>query len=129
MIQFQFLSGKQAGHRWVARRFPVRIGRSAVNDLALEAEGVWDNHCEVRLDPAEGFVIAAQPDALLTVNHEPVQSVRLRNGDSVELGSVRLRFWLADPAARTFRLAETFVWALAAAVCAGQIALISWLLR
>lgn len=129
MVQFQILSGKQAGNRWIARRFPVRIGRAATNELILEEEGVWDRHCEVRLDPAAGFVLSVQSQAILTVNHEPVQTACLRNGDSVELGSVRLRFWLADPVVRTFRVREWFVWTLVTAIGIGEVALICWLLR
>lgn len=129
MIQFQILSGQQAGHRWVARRFPARIGRAAVNDLRLEEAGVWDRHCEVGFDPEEGFMLTAQPDALLTVNQEPARAVRLRNGDSVELGSVQLRFWLGDPVIRTFHAREWFVWAMITSVCLGQVALVYWLLQ
>src|SRR6185295_12803052 len=119
-------SGKQAGARWVARRFPVRIGSEAGSDLQLEEDGVWNRHCELGLDPVEGFILVAQPDALLTVNHQPVQSVRLRNGDALELGSVRLRFWLADPPRRNLVVRETLVWTLIAALTFGQVALICW---
>jgi len=129
MVQFQILSGKQAGSRWIARRFPVRIGRDGANDFRLEEEGVWDHHCEVRLDPAAGFVLIVQSNALLTVNQAPTQTACLRNGDSVELGSVRLRFWLADPVVRTFRGREWFVWMLLTAIGIGEVALICWLLR
>ena len=130
MIQFQILSGKQAGTRWVARRFPVRLGRETGSDLALEEDGVWDRHCELNFDPVQGIVLAVQPNALLTVNQKPVTTPhRLRNGDSIELGSVRLRFWLADPALRGSKLREWFVWTLIAAMCLGQVALVYWLLR
>ena len=130
MIQLQILSGKQAGNRWIARRFPVRVGRAAANDLRLEEDGVWDRHCEVSLDPVQGFVLVAQPDALLTVDQEPVSSPRqLRNGDAIQCGSVRLRFWLGDPALRSLRLGEWFVWTLVVAICLVQVALIYWLLN
>jgi pSer/pThr/pTyr-binding forkhead associated (FHA) protein len=125
MIQLQILTGKQAGARWVARRFPVRVGRDTTSDLRLEEDGVWDRHCELSFDSVQGIVLAVQPNALLTVNQESVSSPhRLRNGDSIELGSVRLRFWLADPALRSSRIREWFVWALIAAMCLGQVALV-----
>jgi pSer/pThr/pTyr-binding forkhead associated (FHA) protein len=129
MVQFQILSGKQAGNRWVARRFPVRIGRAAANDLRLEEEGIWDRHCEVNLDPATGFVLSVQSAAILTLNQEPVRNTSLRNGDSLELGSVKLRFWLADPVVRTFRMGEWFVWTLVTAIAVSEVTLICWLLR
>ena len=55
MVQLQILSGKQAGALWVARRFPVHVGRAADNDLQLEEDGVWDEHLQLDFDPAEGF--------------------------------------------------------------------------
>ena len=129
MIQLQVLTGKQAGTRWVARRFPVRIGRDAASDLRLQEDGVWDRHCELDFDAAQGILLTAQPEALLTVNQEPASSPhRLRNGDSIKLGSVRLRFWLGDPVLRGSRIRESFVWTLIVAICLGQVVLVYWLM-
>src|SRR5262245_15992886 len=101
MIQLQVLTGKQAGTRWRARRFPVRIGRASNCDLQLEQDGVWDRHCELAFDTAEGILLVAQPNVLLTVNQEAVPTPHcLRNGDSIGLGAARLRFWLDDPVLR-----------------------------
>ena len=69
------------------------------------------------------------PNALLTVNHAPAQTVRLRNGDTIELGSARLQFWLAQGPQRGLRLREWIVWLLIAAICLGQVALVYWLPR
>jgi len=128
MVRLQILSGKQAGTRWVARRFPVRVGRATANDLRLDEDGVWDQHCVLNFEPAEGFIISAQSDALLTINREPACRARLRNGDSIELGSVRLIFWLDETPQRSQRLREGFVWTLIVAVCLAQVALVYWLL-
>jgi len=129
MVQLQILSGKMAGTLWVARRFPVRIGRDPANDLRLEDDGVWPRHLELSVDPANRFTITAQTDALLTVNHQSVRTANLRNGDSITLGSVQLQFWLAETRQRGVRGREWFVWALIAAICASQIALVYWLLQ
>ncbi len=129
MVQLRILSGKKAGTNWDARRFPVRIGRSAANDLPLEEDGIWDEHFELTFDRAEGFVLTACPDALVTVNHEPAQTVRLRNGDSIEVGAVRMRFWLGEARQRGLRLREWFVWTLILAVSVGEIAVFYWLLQ
>jgi len=129
MVQLRILSGKKAGTQWDARRFPVRIGRSATNDLSLEEDGVWNEHFELTFDRAEGFVLTACPDALVTVNHEPAQTVRLRNGDSIELGAVRMRFWLGEARQGGLRLRECFVWTLIVAVTVGEIAVFYWLLQ
>jgi len=128
MVQLKFLSGKQAGARWLARRFPVRVGRATANDLRLDEDGVWDQHCVLNFEPAEGFIISAESDALLTINREPACRARLRNGDSIELGSVRLIFWLDETPQRSQRLREGFVWTLIVAVCLAQVALVYWLL-
>jgi predicted component of type VI protein secretion system len=129
MVQLQILSGKQAGTRWVARRFPVRIGRSAANDLQLEESGVWDEHLELSFDPAQGFLLNPRPNALVTVNRETAQTARLRNGDSIEIGPVQLRFWLAETRQRGLRIREWFVWTLVVAVSLGEVALVYWLLQ
>jgi len=129
MVQLQILSGKQAGTQWVARRFPVRIGRGPTNDLRLEEDGVWDQHCMLKFDPTEGFILTAQPDALLTINREPAGSARLRNGDSIEMGAAHLQFWLNETPQRSQRVREGFVWALVAVISLGEVALVYWLLR
>ena len=129
MVQLLLLSGKQAGTPWVARRFPVRIGRSPSSDLQLEEPGVWDDHLELNLDPAQGVMLTARPESPVTVNRQAVQAARLRNGDSIEVGSVRLQFWLAETRQRGLRIREWFVWSLVAAISFGEVALVYWLLK
>jgi pSer/pThr/pTyr-binding forkhead associated (FHA) protein len=129
MVQLAILSGKKAGSCWDARHFPVRVGRSANSDLQLEEPGVWDDHLKVSLDPAEGFIAETQADALAGINGQPVRREVLRNGDVIEIGSVKLRFWLSAPRQRGQRIREGLVWALITLVCLGQIALVYWLLQ
>jgi pSer/pThr/pTyr-binding forkhead associated (FHA) protein len=129
MLQLNLLSGKMAGARWEARRFPVRIGRAATSDLQLEEDGVWDQHLELDFNPAEGFVLATRPGALARVNGQPVQHAVLRNGDRLELGSAKIQFWLGDTRQRGLQIREWFVWTLVVATSLGQIALVYWLLR
>ena len=129
MVQLEILSGKKAGAAWVARRFPVRIGRAATADLCLEENGVWDQHLELNFDPPLGFKLVVQPDALATVNGEPVRETVLRNGDCIEIGSVKLRFWLGETRQVGLRFREWSTWFALATITAGQVALIYWLLR
>ena len=129
MIQFQILSGKQAGIFWSARRFPVRIGRSTSSDLRLEDDGVWDEHFQLTLNPAEGFSLSVHPGAIVTVNQESAQTTRLRNGDIITAGSAKLCFRISDNRQRGLRLREWFFWALIVGVCLSQVALIYWLLQ
>ena len=128
MVQFKILSGKKAGSSWETRRFPVRIGRSAGSDLQLEEAGVWDDHLKVGLEPKEGFMAETQANAFASLNGQPIQRAALRNGDTLEIGSVKLQFWLSEAPQRGQAFREAFVWSMISLVCLGQIALVYWLL-
>src|SRR2546423_406153 len=128
MIQFSILSGKKAGTTFVARRFPVRIGRGAGSDLQVDDPGVWDQHAQVDFIPADGFVLSAQPDCLVAVNAQPAQETVLRSGDVVEAGSLKLQFWLSETRQTGLRLRESLTWIAIGLICLGQVALIYWLL-
>ena len=102
MVQFDILSGKQAGTRTVARHFPFRIGRAAGNELRLEDDGVWDRHLTIEFNPQTGFSLDTASEALATVNGAAVQSMMLRNGDTITAGSVKTssgRFWRSSRSA------------------------------
>jgi pSer/pThr/pTyr-binding forkhead associated (FHA) protein len=129
MVELRILSGKMAGVSWTARRFPVRVGRSAGADLQLEEPGVFDDHFQIRLHSESAFELAARPDAPVSVNAHPVQQKKLANGDTIGFGSVKIQFWLGAPRQRGLKISENLVWALLAAVCAGQVFLIAWLVR
>jgi pSer/pThr/pTyr-binding forkhead associated (FHA) protein len=128
MVQFKILSGKKAGSSWDARHFPVRIGRSAGSDLRLEETGVWDNHLKVGVEPSEGFLVETQANAFASINGQPIQRAVLRNGDTIELGSVKLQFWLSEARQRGQTVREAFVWTVISLVCLAQIGLVYWLL-
>ena len=129
MIQFDVLSGKQAGSRRVARRFPFHIGRAAGNELQLDDEGIWDRHLVLEFRRDSGFALTTGPNALASVNGRPVQTAVLRNGDLLTLGSVNLQFWLAAARQRSSFASELLVWVLVVSVTAVQFALIYWLLQ
>jgi pSer/pThr/pTyr-binding forkhead associated (FHA) protein len=127
MVQFEVLSGQRRGAVAMARRFPWRIGRAARADLRLEESGIWDQHLTLKLDPAEGFRLSLCPEALATVNGVPFKEITLRNGDLIEVGPVKLRFWLAEPRRSGLRGREWFTWCLLLAVSGAQVALVYWL--
>lgn len=129
MIQFHILSGRQAGNDIVVRRFPFRVGRSGGVDFALDEAGVWHRHVQFDFRKGEGFTFAGNPDATILVNGEAAGGGVLRPGDLLQLGSIRLRFWLAPAAQRCPRWREVLVWAALAALFAGQAWLIHWLRR
>src|SRR2546426_1757833 len=94
MVELKILSGKKAGATWAARHFPVRIGRAPNCELQAEDEGVWDQHLHLELKPLEGMILRANDQALTRVNGAPVHRTVLRNGDQIEIGSLKMRFWL-----------------------------------
>jgi hypothetical protein len=124
MVQFNILSGKKAGACWVTRHFPVHIGRAPGCDLQIEEPGVWDQHLQLDFIPADGFVLSTQPDALATVNSQPMQESVLRNGDLIEAGSLKLQFWLSETRQAGLRLRESLTWMAIAAICLTQIVII-----
>ena len=129
MIQVKILSGKKAGTSMVARRFPVRIGRAASANLQLEEDGVWDQHLYLEFKPRQGFFLSPQPNALATINGEMLEPRLLRNGDTVEIGALKIQFWLSDTRQRGLGFREWLTWLSIAAISFGQIAVIYLLLR
>jgi predicted component of type VI protein secretion system len=129
VIQLQILSGEQAGHDVVVRRFPFTIGRSADAGLALNDAGVWDGHFQIEFQRGAGFAFSVQPNALTLINGERAEAGLLRNGDLIELGSAQLRFWLASSTQKTLRVREALTWVALCALFCVQIGLIYWLLR
>lgn len=118
-----------AGAELLVRRFPASIGRSAASDFRLEGDGMWEQHLELDLNPTDGFVATSHPNALAAVNGHPFQQTILRNGDILELGSVKLRFWLGETRQRGLRFREWLTWAAFTLIAAGQVWLIYWLVR
>ena len=112
MIQILILTGKKAASRLIANHFPFRIGRAAGNDLQLGDDGIWDQHLTIEFHPQQGITLTAAPNALVTVNSQPVQTALLHNGDVITLGAAKLQFWLATVRQHGLRLREGLVWAL-----------------
>lgn len=128
MVQLDILSGNKAGSQMIARRFPFRVGRNAQATLTLEDGGVWDNHFELSARPVDGIVLTSAAEALTLVNGTPFQEARLRNGDLIEAGSVKLRFSLSPTSQRGLAFRENATWTALTLLCLGQVALIYWLI-
>jgi pSer/pThr/pTyr-binding forkhead associated (FHA) protein len=124
MVQLNILSGKQAGQIHLARRFPVRIGRAAGSDLCSAEDGVWEQHLEINLKAGRGFQLRSQGEALVRINGQVAREEPLKNGDLIEAGSLKLRFWLSEPRQSSYRLRETLIWLALVAITLGQVALI-----
>ena len=129
MVQLRILSGKKAGSAYVARRFPVQIGRSAKAELQLEEDGVWNEHLRLDFSPGEDFVLSACENALAAVNATPVQKTVLRNGDLIQVGSSKLQFWLSETRQVSLGWREWLLWSGIAIISVGQVVLVYLLLR
>jgi len=129
MVLLRILSGTRAGAEVVARHFPFRIGRSTAADWRLEAGGVWEDHCHLERDPGGLIGLLAVTDALVLVNGHPVQRTRLRQGDVIELGAVKLQFGLSPVIQRSLRLRAALTWTLLASLVVAQLLLLVWLTR
>ena len=130
MFQLRLVAGGDPGREFNVGKFPFRIGRSSRADLCISAAGIWDQHCELLLPSAAGCLLRPVSEALTVVNGQPIDGETvLRNGDLIELGPLKLRFWLSPVRQKGFRAREWLVWTGIAVVTAAQIALIYWLLR
>jgi pSer/pThr/pTyr-binding forkhead associated (FHA) protein len=129
MVQLKFLSGKMAGTSLNARRFPVRVGRAAKADIRVEEPGVWEEHLQINHLRAEGFELVAAPNAIVSVNQQPVQRVLLKPGDNIEIGSIRVQFWLSETRQKSSVFRERLTWTGIGLICLAQVALVYLLLR
>ena len=129
MLQLHILTGKKAGVTWDAPELPLSVGRSAAAGLRLEEPGVWDRHFQIELRGADGFVLSADPQTFVTINGAQTREARLRNGDVIEIGELKMRFGFTPPRPRGLRWREWMVWAGLVLLCASQIALVYWLAR
>ena len=127
MVQLGILSGRQAGVEVAVHRFPFRIGREAGADFRLEEEGVWDQHARLELQVPEGIWLASRVEAPVAVNGSASTGLILHNGDVLELGAVKIRFWLGETVQREQRLREALTWGAVASLGALQVGLIYWM--
>jgi len=107
-----------------ATRLPLSVGRRSV-DFPLDRHGVWVRHVVLSRDD-EGWIVAT-PHAEAAIFREGKQlgpSTRLKNGDSLELGSARLRFRISSGRQRSLLTLETLTWSGLLALVLAQILLL-----
>jgi hypothetical protein len=129
MLLLQILTGKKAGTDYIARKFPVAVGRSMTADLPLDDAGVWDKHFEVQFSPPDGLTLKVHLNASVSINEQSVQEAVLRNGDIISVGSLKIRFSLSPVQQRGLFLRETLTWLSIIGLCILQIALIFFLAK
>lgn len=79
-------------------RKPVRIGRETDNDLCLSDPTVHRYHAVLEQTPEAEYILSyvGDPDNDgLFVNGQSVQRLRLRGGEILEIGAIKLRFALS----------------------------------
>jgi hypothetical protein len=97
--------------------------------LRLEAPGVWDRHIQLELVAAKGIALSVLPGALASVNGRPSSHELLHNGDLIDLGSVKLQFWLSQTRQRGLKTREILTWAGLALLSLIEVAIVYRLLR
>ncbi len=88
---------------------------------------MWDQHFELDLDSSNGFTLQARPDAFVDVNGERTDHAILRNGDLIEVGALKIQFWLNPTRQKSFRVREALTWTALVILSVSQIALVYWL--
>ncbi len=87
-------------------RIPFSVG-SQDSDWTPDGYGIWAKHLVIDQDSDRRFVLVPQPPASVTLEGKPVeQPTRLRNGDWIELGSIRLQFRVAATRQRSLKALE-----------------------
>lgn len=110
MVRLRVLNGSRAGTAHPAHRFPCTIGRAGTDDLQLVEAGVWENHLQLDLRVPDGFRLCRLGEGRASVNGVEFDERMLRNGDVIELGAVKLQFWLGEVRQSDQRVREALVW-------------------
>jgi pSer/pThr/pTyr-binding forkhead associated (FHA) protein len=129
MVCLRFLSGARAGQTVPLRRLPCSIGRSPENELVLTEDGVWDRHLRLSVVPPQGVWIERESEAWATLNERPFLKSRIRPGDVIGFGAIKVQLGLDETHPYGLRWREWSTWIGLGALGVGQIALIYWLAR
>jgi predicted component of type VI protein secretion system len=125
MVLLTHLSGTKQGQSLAPQRYPFRVGRGEGCDLRLQEPGVWGEHFGLEIRWGNGVWVQSNPMALTSVNGQRVaHELRLRNGDVIEAGPVRMRFSIKPAVQRGLRWRETMLWVAMVALWVGQVFLI-----
>ena len=114
MIELAVVSDAAAGRRFHSDAALIRLGRQVGLEVVLVEPGVWETHAEIFRDATGAFVVRPMRQALVTINAQLTQEHRLRNGDIVGLGAVRLRFGIRPAPQRSLKVREAIIWAVTA---------------
>ena len=127
MVQLRVLNGSRAGTAQTVSLFPCTLGRSVGDDVQLVEVGVWENHLQLDLQVPAGFRLCRLGQGRARVNGAEFDELLLRNGDVIELGAVKVQFWLGEVRQSDHHLRETLTWLGLAELILIEAALILWL--
>lgn len=118
------------GARVVAMdRMPFVVGRGPEAALTVEAPGVWERHLSFDLVRGKGLVVSVGPGAVAYVEGRAFDHHRVRNGDEVKAGVLRLRVSVGPPRRKRLKVGDWMLWGMLALVSAGQGVVVWWMLR
>ena len=128
MVQLNILSGEYEQQFVKSNAFPILIGRGEDCHLQLVDTGIWENHLELNLNEKHHFTIRTASDATAMVNGQPLEGGQLlHNGDLIEIGMVKIQFWLGSVEQKNLGIREAAAWALLLSVTVAEIYLLFWL--
>ena len=129
-FRLERLDGDFLGEQVEVSGFPFKIGRDVNCHHRIEAKGVWPCHLVLEKTEENGILVKCDPEASLSINSlEASKSVRLQNGDLLQFGSVKFRFWLAPIGQMGQRSIELIIWLGLSMLILGQVTIMAWLLK
>lgn len=100
------MRGPNAGSQFLLDQPVTSAGRHPDSDIFLDDVTVSGHHVEFRLENGQFLLVDLDSLNNTYVNHEPVDSAVLVNGDEIQIGKFRLVFLTRPTTAET----RTFRW-------------------
>jgi hypothetical protein len=86
------IRGPNAGSQFVLDQAVTSAGRHPDSDICLDDPTVSRHHAEIRLDNGQFLLVDLDSLNNTYVNHEPIDSAVLLDGDEIQIGKFRLMF-------------------------------------
>lgn len=129
MVELSVLSGPDRGRVLTVGTLPAVVGRAGSGVTHLSGPGVWDRHFELRESVDGRVVLRVLGEARVCVGAEAVSEHVLRNGDEMEVGSLRMRFGLSRPGSRSLVGREVGFWWVCGVLMVVEGLLMGWIGR
>ena len=124
MVELRVVNGRSAGQKTAIGQFPFRIGRSPKAGLCLSDPGVWDQHAVLTQAEDGTFIIRPESNSIVTIEGVAIDEHQLRNGDTLDCGGAKIRFWIAAAKPRSLTFREACVWAVFACILLAEVVLL-----